>query len=210
MPSHIKPAQPERRPRRKLQTPNPEVRERLTSAATQLIREKGFPNLRVEEIVEQAGLSVGTFYLYFDGKADLFVNLVSDFTEDLRTRMRAVYGTDRPAVQRIWEGLEVYLDFVEENEKGFLYFVDAADTMMTSEGRLSTWTFRVHAENLLPVLKEAMDRGEMKKLDPELTAQALVGLSQHLATYWIEHRERYTRRQLAAFINTFTGFGLAP
>lgn len=210
MPRSIKPARTEKRPKRKLQTPNPEVRSRLTAAATELIRSKGFPNLRIEEIVERAGLSVGTFYLYFDSKADLFVNLVSDFTEDLRSRMRKVYEGEGTAMQRIIRGLDVYLDFVEENEKGFLYFVDAADSMMTSAGRLSTWTFQIHAENMQPLLEEAMANGEIKKLDPELTAQALVGGVQHLATYWLEHRKRITRDELKTFINTFTGLGLAP
>lgn len=206
----IKPAKESRRPRRKLQTPNPEVRDRLMQAAADLIRAKGFPNLRVEEIVERAGLSVGTFYLYFDSKADLFISLVSDYTEQLRSRMREVYEEEGSATERIVRGLEVYLDFVEENEKGFLYFVDGADSMMTSVGRLSTWTFQTHAENILPLLEEAMERGEMKKLDPQLTAQALVGLTQHMATYWLEHREKYSRDELRRFINVFTGLGLAP
>jgi AcrR family transcriptional regulator len=210
MPRSIKPARAEKRPKRKLQTPNPEVRSRLTSAATELIRSKGFPNLRIEQIVERAGLSVGTFYLYFDSKADLFINLVSDFTEEISSRMRQEFEGEGTALQRIIRGLDVYLDFVEENEKGFLYFVDAADSVMTSAGRLSTWTFRVHADNIHPLLEEAMANGEIKKLDPELTAQALVGLVQHLATYWLEHRDQISRPELRAFINTFTGFGLAP
>lgn len=206
----VKPAKTDPRPRRKLQTPNPEVRQRLMDAAVELIRSKGFPNLRIEEIVERAGLSVGTFYLYFDGKADLFINVVSDYTEQLRDRMRQVYEGEGSAAQRIVRSLDVYLDFVEENEKGFLYFVDAADSLMTSAGRLSTWTFQVHAENMVPLLKQAMDEGEMKQLDPELAAQALVGLIQHMATHWLEHRDRISRDDLKRFINSFTGFGLAP
>lgn len=206
----IRPAKTERRAKRKLQTPNPEVRKKLMQAAADLIRARGFPSLRIEEIVERSGLSVGTFYLYFDSKADLFISLVAEYTEQLRDRMREVYEGDGTAAQRINRGLDVYLDFVEENEKGFLYFVDGADSMMTSVGRLSTWTVETHAENMRPLLEEAMEKGQMKKMDPDLAAQALVGLSQHLATYWLEHRDQFSRDEIKRFINTFTGFGLAP
>jgi AcrR family transcriptional regulator len=204
----IKPAKRSPRPKRKLQTPNPEVRERLMSAAYELIRDHGFPELRIEEIVERAGLSVGTFYLYFDSKADLFVALVTEYTEQLRSRIQAAYESEGPIARRISRGLEVYLDFIEENEKGFLYFARAADSMNTSVGRLSAWALGVHAANLQPLLEEAMATGQMKPLDPELTAQALIGLTQHMAAYWLENRDKFSRGQIRDFLVTATAMTL--
>lgn len=206
----LRPTRRPRRPKRKLQTPNPEVRERIMSATVDLIREHGFPELRIEEIVDRAGLSVGTFYLYFDGKADLFVALVREYTEQLQARMKAAYLSGGPVPVRIARGLDVYLDFIEQNEKGFLYFARAADSINTSAGRLSAWAIKVHADNLQPLLEEAMAAGQMKNIDPELTAQALVGLTQHMAVYWLENRHRYSREQLRDFLITATGTALAP
>lgn len=206
----IEPFRPPRRPRRKLQNPNPEVRERIMTAAADLILERGFPELRIEEIVERADLSVGTFYLYFNSKADLFVALVTEYTERLRRRMSTAYEGAGSPLQRIGRGLNVYLDFVEEYEKGFVYFLRAADGMMTSAGRLSAWTFEVHAKNLQPLLEEAMRIGEIKPLDPELTAQALVGLTQHMVTYWLDNQDRYSRDDLTAFLIRATAVALSP
>lgn len=207
--SAIRPTKRPPRPRRKLQTPNPEVRERLMTAAVELIREYGFPDLRIEEIVERAGLSVGTFYLYFESKADLFVALVTEYTERLRARLEQAYATEGPVMERLARGLDVYLDFVEENEKGFLYFTRAADALNTSAGRLSTWAFSVHAATLRPLIEEAIAAGAMIPLDPELTAQALVGLTQHMAAYWLEHRDRYSREDVRRFLIEATSASLA-
>lgn len=206
----VRPAERPKRPRRKLQTPNPEVRERLMNATVELTRERGFPELRIEEIVEGAGLSVGTFYLYFDSKADLFVSIVTDYTERLRSRMEAAYNGEGGPLQRIARGLNVYLDFVEENAKGFLYFVGAAYSIQTSAGNLSRWAFDVHVTNLRPLLDEAMDQGVMRRLDVELTAQALVGVTQHMAAYWLENRDKYTRDQLRTFLTVATATTLSP
>lgn len=206
----LRPTKRPSRPKRKLQTPNPEVRERIMSATVDLIREHGFPELRIEEIVERAGLSVGTFYLYFENKADLFVALVREYTEKLQERMKAAYATEGPVALRIARGLDVYLDFIKENERGFLYFARTADSMNTSAGRLSAWAFRAHADKLKPLLQEAMDAGQMKKLDLDLTAQALVGLTQHMGVYWLENRDKYSREQVRDFLINATGTTLTP
>ena len=81
------------RQRRSLRSPNPEVRRRLLEAADQLIHEQGFPALRIEEIVERAKLSIGTFYLYFESKDDLFINLVIENTGELQRRLEAASKT---------------------------------------------------------------------------------------------------------------------
>lgn len=179
------------------------------AGAVELIREYGFPDLRIKEIVERAGLSVGTFYLYFESKADLFVVLVTECTERLRDRLAQAYATAGPVTERLARGLDVYLDFVEENEKGFLYFTRAADDLSTSAGRLSTWAFSAHAATLKPLIEEAIAAGAVIPLDPELTAQALVGLTQHMAAYWLEHRDAYSREDLRRFLIAATAASLA-
>ena len=42
-----------------------ETRSRLTSVADQLVAEKGFEALRIEETVQAAGVAKGTFFAHF-------------------------------------------------------------------------------------------------------------------------------------------------
>lgn len=205
----IKPVSAARRPRRRPRTPNPEVRTRLLVAAGELMNEEGFGGLRVDQIAERAGLSVGTFYLYFDGKADLFVSLVVELTGRLRERMRGAYDAGGTARERLERALEAYLDFVEANTKGFLYFRDAG-TIHTTVGSLHNWAFAQHADDLRPVLEDGMANGELRDADAELLAQALVGLMQHLAGFWIENRDTYTRDDVKGLLTSLGMRGLLP
>ncbi len=196
----IKAVRTPERQRRRLRTPNPEVRRRLLEAADKLIHERGFPALRIEEIVERANLSIGTFYLYFESKDDLFINLVIENTGALQRRLEAASKTAGTVSQRLGQALDAYLDFVEEHERGFLYYhhVGHVDTTV---GPLSVWACNQCASTLRPLLEEGMARGEIKKADPELLAQAVVGLTQHIASYWLQHREVYTREQVKEFLS---------
>lgn len=204
----IKPRTAPKRARRQLRNPNPEVAARLLEAAAELTRDESFPQLRVEEIADRANVSVGTFYLYFDGKDDLFVQLVVEYTERLRKRLTAAYEIEGSYTQRMQAALDAYLDFVEENESGFLYFRDSG-TVDTTVGRLSTWAIEQHVNDLRPVIEEAMGRGQLRQDDSALIAEATLGVVQHLAGFWLEHRDRCSREELQRFINQFLMFGIS-
>jgi AcrR family transcriptional regulator len=187
------------RQRRRLRTPNPEVRQRLLEAADKLIHEQGFPALRIEEIVEQAKLSIGTFYLYFESKDDLFINLVIENTGRLQRRLEAAAMADGTVLQRLDRVLDTYLDFVKEHERGFLYYHNVGH-VDTTVGPLSVWACNQCASILRPLLEAGMARGEIRRTDSELLAQAVVGLTQHIAGYWLQHQEVYTREQVKGFL----------
>lgn len=201
--THVRPP---RRQRKGLQTPNPEVRQRLMEAAVELINEGGFNALRIEEIAARADLSVGTFYLYFDGKSDLFVNLVQDYTNRLRNRLIGVEGST--PTERLSESFDRYLDFVLENEKAFLHFVRASGSMQTNQGPLSTWALNSHAADLQPGIEEAIRQGEVRAINPVLASQAIISLTQHLVVFWLEHRDVCSREGLKEFLLSFVGYGI--
>jgi AcrR family transcriptional regulator len=205
---HIKAIQPSGRARRQLRTPNPLVRHQFIAAAARIINEEGFQALRVEEIAERAGLSVGTFYLYFESKDDLFVGLVIDYTDRLKHRIEAAAATEHAVVKRLALALEAYLDFVKESERGFLYYRDLGNTE-TTVGPLSVWACNHIAGALRPLLEEGISRGEIRAADPDLLAQALVGLTQHMAGYWLQHQETYSRKQVKELLWNFVRFGFS-
>jgi len=188
------------RQRRRLRTPNPEMRRRILEAADSLIHELGFPSLRIEQIVERAGLSIGTFYLYFESKDDMFINLVLENTGVLQGRIEAALQTAGTVRQRLDRVLDTYLDFVKEHERGFLYYQNAGH-VDTTVGPLSLWACNQCASVLQPLLEEGIANGEIIKSDPTLLAQAMAGLTQHIAGYWLQHQKSYSLNQVKEFLN---------
>lgn len=62
----------------------------LRDALFQLIEEKGFESLRVQEIIDRANVGRATFYTHFDNKEDLLISGLDQLQETLKQRQREV------------------------------------------------------------------------------------------------------------------------
>ena len=71
--------------------------------------ERGFHGVRVDAVVRRAGISHGTFYLYFANKEDLFKALLRDALHDME-----VIAGDFPVVTRDEAGITVLRRWVRQ------------------------------------------------------------------------------------------------
>lgn len=80
---------------------------RILEAATSLFQEVGFDSARIEDIAERAGVSVGTFYNYYENKGDILVAAVSMEVEEVLEAGTAI--VDNPPEQT-FDALRVLID----------------------------------------------------------------------------------------------------
>jgi AcrR family transcriptional regulator len=62
----------------------------IRRAALKLFNEKGFSSTRLEDVAEEAGVSKGTIYLYFENKEDLFFAIIRGVVPEVRNKQREV------------------------------------------------------------------------------------------------------------------------
>lgn len=68
------------------------ARDRLLTAATEVFAAKGYTATRVSDIVGQAGVAQGTFYLYFKSKQAIFEQLIDTFCSSLLADTLGTYN----------------------------------------------------------------------------------------------------------------------
>ncbi|MBT9558869.1 MAG: TetR/AcrR family transcriptional regulator [Myxococcales bacterium] len=68
--------------------PNPKLRDDILRSGRQVFAEVGLESARVEEITRRAGVSKGSFYLHFEGKEQLFEQLVRQLLEDVLAELK--------------------------------------------------------------------------------------------------------------------------
>jgi AcrR family transcriptional regulator len=94
---------------RELRAQGRETVRKLLEAGTIEFEDRGFNGVRVDDVVKRAGISHGTFYLYFANKEDLFKALLRDALHD----MQVVTG-DFPVVTSDETGLRLLRAWVRK------------------------------------------------------------------------------------------------
>lgn len=85
------------------------TRQRIVEAAKNLHSEKGLSNVTVDEIVAEANVSKGSFYVYFPHKEDIAAEIAFEHFQDLEKKLK---GLDIGALERISFFLKASIDYI--------------------------------------------------------------------------------------------------
>ncbi|MEZ4321208.1 MAG: TetR/AcrR family transcriptional regulator [Myxococcota bacterium] len=160
-------------------------REALLAAGLAVFGAEGYDRASIEQIVKEAGVARGTFYLYFEDKLALFRALSSAWVDELLeivAEVRSALGTaGSPA-----EALEIYqqmgfaialfglnhqqpviVAFRETRRAG-----EAGDFLRAEEQRI--------LDAVTVITAEAAERGLIQVRDPRLTVRMIFGAVERL------------------------------
>ena len=157
------------------------TRGRLIEAAEAIFGEHGYHDASIVKITEAAGTSQGTFYLYFASKKEIFDELVRDLNRRVRRAMKegSSHGTTRLEAELL--GFAAYFQFTGEHPA--LYRIIRQAEFVSPE--MLAYHYERLSAGYVEALEEAVGRGEIGGIDPEVTAWALMGAGELIGMRWI-------------------------
>jgi len=170
-------------------------REEILSAAEKVFAAKGFFSTTMSDIAREAEFGTGTLYKYFKSKEDLYFTLIDEKVEEINPLVKAELSQKTSAVERIKKVLELQFEFFERNRDFFRIY--------TSERSRFEWTVKdefgkdIHEKmvayiNILAeVMREGIEEGEFRPMNPMDLAHALVGIVNSFIFEWMISREPY-------------------
>ena len=159
----------------------PVRRAQLLKAARKVFRAKGYDGASVAEIVREAGVAQGTFYLYFPSKKDAAVSLVDGLMETMAQAVATAMESRTSFEDRLESLIAAGFKVARKNADVLrLSFIGADETHpeMHSQSPEHASLLRVITE----LFTDAVDAGEMEAMDamdPEMAARLAIGLLQH-------------------------------
>jgi len=166
---------------RKLSQRGTRTRQRLLEAAEAVFAEHGYHEASIVKLTEAAGVGQGTFYLYFSGKQEVFDELVRDLNRRVRHAMKEASSQGKTRLEAELLGFRAYFRFTADHPA--LYRIIRQAEFVSPE------MLRYHYDRLsagyVEGLREAIERGEIADLDPEVAAWALMGMGELIGMRWI-------------------------
>jgi AcrR family transcriptional regulator len=157
------------------------TRSRLLAAAEIEFGDRGFYQTNVSEIARRAGVALGTVYLYFRSKQELFVELIHEINHGLRRASAQAFAglKDRRAIERA--GFWAFFEFIRHHRRAYGIVREAEFV----DGRAGRWYYLSLGEPYARELELAMGRGELREMPAEPLAYALMGMGHFLGLRWL-------------------------
>lgn len=99
-------------------------REQLLDLGVRLLASRSLDELSIDLLAEEAGISRGLLYHYFGNKHDFHEAVVRRAADDLIATTAPVEGG--PLLERLRRSMGAYVDYVVENELGYVSLVKGA------------------------------------------------------------------------------------
>ena len=149
------------------------TRERLLSAAREVIEHAGYGGASVAAIADRAGVATGTLYRHFASKEELFVELFRSVCAGEERAMREAIPEDGGAVERLQAVLSTFARRALRNPRlAWALIAEPVDRRVDAE-RL------VYRERYAGIVAQALGEGiaggEIPDQDVRFSAAALVG-----------------------------------
>lgn len=146
----------------------------LVEAAEKLFTQSSFYEVSVSDICREAKTAVGTFYIYFDSKADIYRYLVESYKRDIKKNLaQSIAGcTSRREMER--EGIKCFVRYSVANPSVYniIWGSLSVDKQMFEDYYVS------FADNYARALSRAQE--ELKVEDVLSTAYMLMGITNFL------------------------------
>lgn len=154
-------------------------RQRIVAAAERVFGRKGYFPASISDIARAAGVAQGTFYLYFASKREVFIEVLAGLAHVIRAETRAALGDGRDRLEEEQRGFAAF--FALASERPHLYRI-------VRQAEFVEDALHVYYESIVPGyvarLRAAMERGEIRRLDPETLAYCLLGIGDLVGMRW--------------------------
>jgi AcrR family transcriptional regulator len=89
--------------------------DKLLSSSEELFATKGFHNTSISDICRHAGTAVGTFYIYFETKTDVYRYLMEKYKTEIKHRLADSISQCESRYEREREGIKCFIKYAVSN-----------------------------------------------------------------------------------------------
>lgn len=169
--------------------PSPKDRpEQIRRAALRVFARKGYRNSVVEDVANEAGVSKGTIYTYFDRKEELLGAVFQDLMAEMEARQMEILESDRPPLEKIRAIHNSFAEIVGRDDAFARVMLDIWVAGMQDPERFGIDFATLYAEYRALVrhlLDQAAARGDVPEDLPDITPALLIGASEGVLLQWV-------------------------
>lgn len=162
---------------------NRSTKEIILNKAQEMILERGYENVCIDDIVAACGLTKGAFYYNFKSKRDLLQLPIT--RHQFNSAARRLDETEPSAYERIFAYLRIHTKFHEENGKNIVraWMLEHTDPKSRTETTKGNNAFPEDVAHFTRFIRDAVEQGSLKADTPVDFLAYGIGLTLYGRTY---------------------------
>jgi AcrR family transcriptional regulator len=164
-------------------------RQLVLEGAERVFAEKGYDDAKMEEIALQSGLSLGTLYSVFSGKAEVFGAIHENADRELLRVAAVRVEEDSGPLEAVLAGLRGTVEYFLQHPDFLRMHLREGQTWgaeIGGRGRERSQAWRDGLDMLSHSIRRCIDEGIFHEGDPELMARMTIAMQQVQLAHWIE------------------------
>jgi AcrR family transcriptional regulator len=162
-------------------------RAEFVDAAMRALAEHG-PEVGMDHIAAEAGVTKPVLYRHFTDKADLFVALGQRGTEILFDRLIPAMNNEEAPIPRIRKSLDAFFSTVEEHPNLYRVLIRRSFAKATVEQDIVAEDKALIANALAALLGDYLRALNLDSGGAEPWGHGIVGMVQNVSEWWLERR----------------------
>jgi AcrR family transcriptional regulator len=183
-------------------------RRAILDAATELFAKQGYEETTIADIAQAAGVAVGTVYLYFRNKHEIYSSVSIDWVESIARVLQDPAIAALPVRQVPRAVIEASFRICHDNNELMpLFQIDVQSAEEIWQHKLAEGSI---SKAIDAFLRQAIEQGQLAPFDTEMYAKILFGMVHSVLyeCFCIEHGENeelYRERTIEVIERLFFG-----
>jgi AcrR family transcriptional regulator len=184
-------------------------RQEIIKKAIEVFSQKGYHQTKIADITSSLKISTGTFYLYYQNKRDLFMEVIDSVFRNIVGEAALAIKGETDLIERLKiRGRVFYKNYTKYSE-----ILNQLRAELASEEQWPAEKIKKIYHGLTqPVIREieaAIKEGVIRDIDPDLMAYALTGMIE-IMSLRISLDHKYDLEKIIDFIVNLTSYHLMP
>jgi AcrR family transcriptional regulator len=181
----------------------------ILDAATKSFSLFGYKATTMDQVAKLANVGKGTIYTFFKNKEELFDEIITTLLKEMKATAEVNMQNDLSFHEKVHFTLFELLEFRKEHQLTIKLFQEERDIGTPAVQEVMQRIEQSILNYIKVIIEEAINKGEIRPCDPEITAFIVLKLYVALIFDWEKHHKPLEREEISNLFKLYLFEGLS-
>lgn len=161
----------------------------IREKAIEMIVREGFDGLSMQKLAKAAGVSPATIYIYYKNREDMLHQLFKESQKEFALMALKNFDPEASLKDGLWRQWKNRMGFILKHPTYYQFFEQFRNSNLVNHKSVDMSEFR---ESMMRFVKNAIRRGELKKMEPEMFWALAYGPFYALIKFHLQEKKMMT------------------